>query len=672
MRLALLLCLTFATLAAAERINHAGRILGPAPTVTTPVLFNTAAADAIIAAMQIMPRDNPWNEDIRGRPVDASSATIMAQIRSDVVAINSNRNTLRVFTEMNYALVPDSQPLVGIRFLDYPDDSDFNGGTSPVGQYPIPSNWPIEGWPAGRPGESLSHAQTVDDGGDRHAIAVQPGAGRFFETWRAVLTTGSPNWTAANGAIFPLASNALRPDGLTSGDAAGLPMFPALIRYDECERGIIEHALRIVVNKSRKSHIWPATHHASNLTGTQYPPMGLRVRLKSSFTVPGAWTKESQAVARALQTYGALVADNGGFFSVSATPDDRFPAGCFDNVQTIDISNFEVVTSTGPSEGPRSAGAPTASAGADQAVTLAAGATLTGGATGSGTTVLWSLYDPAHAPGTAAFDSTSSLTPHVTFSAAGTYTLLLKVSDGVHTPAYDAVVITVSATSNPVPVLDSISPITRVQNSGGFTLTLHGSSFAGNAHVTWSGHADLPAIAGTSTQFTVAVPASYLATAGAANVAVVNPAPGGGGTTPQIFTVLADTTAPTISAVSVAAITADSATITWTTDEAASSRVDYGTTAAYGSNSASAALGTTHSRSLTGLAAATTYHFQVASTDAAGNPATSADATFTTAAPGSGSGSSAPTGSAGGSCGAGAAGVVVLLVASLGLRARRG
>lgn len=463
----LLLLVAVGAATAAERINHAGRILGPEPVVTAPLLFNTAQADAVVAAMQIMPRDNPWNEDISARPVHADSAAIMARIRSDLVAISPSRNTLRVFAEMNYALVPTAQPLVGIAFLEYPDDSDLNGGTYPDGRYPIPGNWPVEGWPSARGGETLAHAQTVDDGGDRHAIAVVPGQQRIYEVWRMVLSAGSPAWTAANGAIFQLDSNATRPAGLTSGDAAGLPMFPALIRYDECERGVIEHALRIVVNKSRRAYIWPATHYASSLTDSSYPAMGQRVRLKSSFAIPAGWTKQSKAVAQALRTYGAMVADNGGFFSVSACPDDRFPAGCFDQVQSIDIDQFEVIATTGPSEGPRSPGAPTANAGADRTVALGAGIDLVGSATGSGLAVQWSLYDPAAAPGTVSFSAAGSLSSHASFSAIGTYTLRLRAADGVHTPAYDAVVVTVTADGTPPPPPPAPLPASSAGGAGG-------------------------------------------------------------------------------------------------------------------------------------------------------------------------------------------------------------
>ncbi len=547
MRLLSLLLLV-PSLIGAERINHAGRILGPVPVVTTPVQFNTPQADVIVAAMQIMPRDNSWNEVITNRPVHANSANIMARIRADLVAVNASRNTLKVFSEMNYVLVPTTQPMVGIRFTGYPDDSDFNGGTNPVATWPIPSIMPVETWPSARPaGETLDAWQRTVIDEDRHSIVVQLGATpRLFETWQAVLTNNTPNWQASNGAIFPLNNNSLRPNGFTSGDAAGLPLFPALIRYDECERGVIEHALRIVVNKSRKEYIYPATHYASSIGNTNanfadYPAMGQRVRLKSSFSVPISWTKQSKAVTNALKTYGALVADNGGFFSVSACPDQRFPANCFANVQTIDINQFEVITTTGVNEGPRAANEPSADAGVDQNVQLAVGAALSGSATGSGITTSWSLYDPTNAPGTVTNAAPNSVNTSITFSAAGAYTMLLSVSDGIHATAYDAVVITVlsSGGANPAPTLTDISPLSVNAGSGAFTLTLNGANLLPSSTVTWTGQSALLPLTATSGQFTVTVPASYVTSAGVPNVSVVNPGPGGGTSLAQTMVIAA-------------------------------------------------------------------------------------------------------------------------------------
>jgi hypothetical protein len=274
---------------------------------------------------------------------------------------------------------------------------------------------------------------------------VMPGNGTVWETWMAHLTNNNPAWEAANGAKFNLNTNALREEGMTSGDAAGLSMFPALVRYDECERGVIEHALRLIVAHTREEFIYPATHKASNpsTTDVDTPAMGQRFRLKSNFSVPDGWTKQEKAVCAALKKYGAIVADNGGFFSFSVCPDNRFPDGCFDNLSSIDIDQFVVIETTGPDAGPRSPNAPTVNAGADQTIAPGATATLSATTTGSGLTLEWYVYPFKTAPGTVTFNSSSSASTTATFSADGKYTLMIRASDGVHTPAFDAVVVTV-------------------------------------------------------------------------------------------------------------------------------------------------------------------------------------------------------------------------------------
>ena len=336
----------------AERINQEGRVLGPLPVVTHPILFNTTNADAILAAMQIFPVSNPWNEDISHRPVLANSEAMIARILSD---LTPNHRTLVAEYEMNFVLVPDNQPRARIHFFNYPGESDLDGGTTPYGWYPIPANLPVETWPAQTGSQTLSQWQTSADDSDRHAIMVAPGSGFIWETWET-RRIGS-NWQASNGAKFNLNSNQQRPAGWTSGDAAGLPMFPALVRYDEAERGMVEHACRLVVKRTRYNHfIYPATHYAAPPANTSpnLPAMGQRLRLKAGFVIPENWTKEEKAVLRGLKKYGALVADNGNVFSISVTPDDRWPAKCFDHLRSISVTNFEVVQTTGPSEWPRS------------------------------------------------------------------------------------------------------------------------------------------------------------------------------------------------------------------------------------------------------------------------------------------------------------------------------
>jgi hypothetical protein len=419
----------------AERINQEGRILGPAPVVTNAVLFNTPQADTLLSAMQVFPVTNAWNEDISRRPVLPNSDAMIAQIITD---LGSSRSSLRAFQEMNFVLVPNSQPLVPIAFVDYPEESD----PSP---YPIPANMPIETWPSGTGGLTLQQWQqdTNNTGGDRHSIVVQPGTGGLWETWQAKLI--GTNWQASNGAKFDLNSNALRPAGWTSGDAAGLPMFPALPRFDECERGMVEHACRLVVKRTRKEYIYPANHYASTTPATQtnVPAMGQRLRLKSSFVIPTGWATEEKAILLALKKYGALVADNGSFFSISVTPDDRWPASAFSHLSSVGITNFEVIQTTGPTEGPRSAGGPQASAGADDSVRAGVALPLHGCVSYHGTApvVQWTLYS---GPGSVSFADTHQTNTTATFSVPGVYTLMLSADDAVHAVAYDAVVISVS------------------------------------------------------------------------------------------------------------------------------------------------------------------------------------------------------------------------------------
>ena len=360
--------------------------------------------------------------------------------------LSPTRQNLRAFYEMNYVLVPNNEPRLTIPFLDYPDESDLDGGTFPNGNYPIPPNMPIESWPQGTGSLTLSQWQmdVNNTGGDRHAIIVAPGVSSIWEMWQAKLT--QTGWQASNGAKFDLNSNALRPAGWTSGDAAGLPMFPALVRYDECQRGMVEHALRLVVAKTRREYIYPANHYASTIpaTSTNYPAMGQRLRLKSSFVIPSGWTTEEKAVLRALKKYGAIVADNGGFFSISVCPDDRFSSTAFNNLSTIDVSNFEVIQTTGPNEGPRSPGALTVDAGADQNVG-SLNTTLAGTVSdpSGNAAIQWQLYS---GPASVNFANPNTANTMVTFGQSGSYTFLLSANDAVHAVAYDAVVgLTVAA-----------------------------------------------------------------------------------------------------------------------------------------------------------------------------------------------------------------------------------
>jgi hypothetical protein len=437
----LVLLSSFGTRAGTERINQEGRILGALPVVTNSILFNTTNADAVVSAMQIFPVTNPWNECVSNLPVLINSDAMMQNILTNV---GSSHRILELFQEMNYVLVPDNQTLVSNQFVAYPDQSDLNGGVYPYGLYPIPTNQPIEEWPTGTGSQTLLQWQTNDDGSDRHSITVQPGAGLDFETWEALLV--GTNWQAANGAIFNLNTNGLRPDGWTSGDAAGLPMFSALVRYDECERGMVEHACRLVIVKSRyNTYLYPATHYAapSSNVSTNIPCMGQRLRLKADFVIPANWTTEEKALLLGLKKYGALVADNSSsFFSISITPDSRW-GNAFSDIASagVGITNFEVVQATGPTEGPRSPGAPLVSAGPNSNAPAGVPVTLLGTVSFSNMppVIQWTLYS---GPGTVTFANAALTNTTATFSTPGTYTLELSAADGVHAVAYDATVIT--------------------------------------------------------------------------------------------------------------------------------------------------------------------------------------------------------------------------------------
>ena len=223
-------------------------------------------------------------------------------------------------------------------------------------------------------------------------------------------------------------------------------MLGGLIRYDECQRGSVEHAIRLVVKRTRKAYVYPATHYASVTNNADLPAMGQRLRLKSTFQIPSTWSKEEKAVLNALRNYGGIVADNGGFFSVSAVPDDRWSGTAFSHLSSVSVTNFEVIQSTGAAQGPRSPGAPNVSAGPDFAAPVGVAVPLQGTLSYTNSTSItntWTLYS---GPGHAAFANPLLTNTTVTFDAPGVYTLMLRADNGVHTPAFDAVVVTVSNT----------------------------------------------------------------------------------------------------------------------------------------------------------------------------------------------------------------------------------
>jgi hypothetical protein len=308
------------------------------PAVKEPVMFNTPAADAILAALEVFPANNPWNQLVTDWPVAENSRKMVATI--------GETKPLRANTDMAFILVPPDQPLVEVKLTEYPDESD-------KGPFPFPPNTPIEGWPADYARNPKTKGQTLAEvqadvlklGGDRHAIVVDPTRRLLYETWVTQRKDGA--WTASCAAKFDLKTNKLRPDGWTSSDAAGLPIFPAIVRYDELQRGSIDHALRVTVRKTRKAYVAPATHFASNRNDPDLPRMGERLRLRQDFDVSG-FPPHAQVILKALKIHGMFVADNGGNWLISIAPDFRIKG--LDSLAKVKGSDFEVVE---PSPAPR-------------------------------------------------------------------------------------------------------------------------------------------------------------------------------------------------------------------------------------------------------------------------------------------------------------------------------
>lgn len=304
------------------------------PKITAPIAFNTPQADAVLAAMQVFPKTSAWREDITKLPVLPNSARIVANIGAD--------KHLAFNLDMAFVIVPPDQAKVPVKLLDYPAESE-------PGPYPVPDNATIEGWPIDDP--VLAHIQRVGDG-DRHLLIVDPWNSRLYEFWQTRRTDAG--WQASNAAVFDLASNQMRPAGWTSADAAGLPIFPATARYDECERGMVEHALRFTIKRSRKEYIYPATHQAGHTADKDVAAMGQRFRLKAGTDI-SAFPKHAKAIALALMKYGMLVADNGGDWRISVAPDRRIVG--LEALTKLKGSDFEVVATTGEKQGPRAPGA---------------------------------------------------------------------------------------------------------------------------------------------------------------------------------------------------------------------------------------------------------------------------------------------------------------------------
>jgi len=272
------------------------------------------------AGCPMFPSDNIWNADISSMPVDVHSAQWLASMDSGSTFLHPDFGPSGGATPygMPYTVVPSGHPFVPVSF-QYASESD-------PGPYPFGADTPIEG------GQNAT--------GDRHAIMIDPSTCTLYELYDATYSAGGS--TAGSGAIWNLRSNALRPAGWTSADAAGLPIMPGLLRYDEVQSGQITHAIRMTATTTDTSYLWPARHEAGARSDPTLPPMGARFRLKANFNISG-YSPQAQVVLRAMQHYGLILADNGSNWYFGGTADPAWPIALVDELKTIPASAFEAI-----------------------------------------------------------------------------------------------------------------------------------------------------------------------------------------------------------------------------------------------------------------------------------------------------------------------------------------
>jgi hypothetical protein len=277
-------------------------------------------AGASLEGRRPFPANNPWNTDISGAPVDPNSDALIASCGIRNLHPDFGTTWNGAPNGIPYVVVGGSQPRVPVSF-DYDDESD-------PGPYPIPADPPIEGGPNGS--------------GDRHVLIIDRDEWMLYELF-AAHPRGDGGWHAGSGAVFDLDSNELRPAGWTSADAAGLPIFPGLVRFDEVvEEGEIRHALRFTCPSTRRAYVPPARHWASGNTSPNLPPMGMRVRLEAGFDT-SSFPSEVRVILDALKRYGMFLADNGSGWYVSGAPDPRWDDDRLGALKTVPSTAFEVV-----------------------------------------------------------------------------------------------------------------------------------------------------------------------------------------------------------------------------------------------------------------------------------------------------------------------------------------
>jgi len=269
------------------------------------------------------PSDSLWNKDISASPVDSNSGAIINFIGGSV-GLHADFGSGQYQGSnigIPYVVVSNSQALVNVDFSAYGDESD-------PGPMPVPANGPIEGDP--NPGS-----------GDRHVLVLDNSNCFLYELYSSY-PNGDGTWSAGSAAVWDLLSNQQRPWTWTSADAAGLPIFPGLVRYDEVAAGEIRHAIRFTVAQSRAAFTPPASHWASSSTSSSAPPMGMRLRLKNSFDI-SHYSAANQVILTAMKKYGLILADNGSSMYISGAPDNRWDNDDLHNLSAVAASDFEVV-----------------------------------------------------------------------------------------------------------------------------------------------------------------------------------------------------------------------------------------------------------------------------------------------------------------------------------------
>jgi hypothetical protein len=310
------------------------RLLPPLVCVAAALVLGGATAHALplpgAPHCPIFPADNAWNQRVAALPVAANSAQLIASIGLSTGLHPDFGSGLYDGQPIGipFDVVSTSTPRSQVAF-DYANESD-------KGPYPVPNTVHIEG----------GNAST----GDRHALLIDKSACRLYELY-ALYPKAGGGWKAGSGAIWSLRSSKLRPAGWTSADAAGLPIFPGLARYDEVARGVIDHALRFTVEHTRRAYVYPARHYASSSDDPSLPPMGLRVRLKASVDISG-FPRQARIVLQALKTYGMILADNGSNWYISGAPNPHWSNDDLHTLGRITGADFEVVdTSSLPRPG---------------------------------------------------------------------------------------------------------------------------------------------------------------------------------------------------------------------------------------------------------------------------------------------------------------------------------